>query len=199
MPPLHLRKIQMTENKGHILLSIARAAIAERLRAPHETDICTDFGWLYETAACFVTLHMNGALRGCIGSIEAHRPILEDLRANAVSAAFHDPRFPPLAESELEAVDIEVSLLTPLQPLPVSSEADAAAKLEPSRDGVVLKYGAHRGTFLPQVWEQLPEPEHFLMHLKQKAGLSSDFWHEDVELFRYTVEKYAEHPEKTAP
>jgi len=199
MPPLPLRKIQMTENKGAVLLPLARAAIAERLGLSREADICTDSSWLHETAACFVTLHKNGALRGCIGSIEAHRPLLEDLRANAVSAAFHDPRFPPLAESELETVDLEVSLLTPLQPLPVSSEADAVAKLEPFRDGVVLKYRADRGTFLPQVWEQLPQPEHFLMHLKQKAGLSADFWHEDVELFRYTVEKYAEHPEKTAP
>ena len=189
----------MTENKGAVLLPLARAAIAERLGLSREADICTDSSWLHETAACFVTLHKNGALRGCIGSIEAHRPLLEDLRANAVSAAFHDPRFPPLAESELETVDLEVSLLTPLQPLPVSSEADAVAKLEPFRDGVVLKYRADRGTFLPQVWEQLPQPEHFLMHLKQKAGLSADFWHEDVELFRYTVEKYAEHPEKTAP
>jgi len=189
----------MAENKSSILLSLARTAIAEKLGVSQQTDTCTDFGWLHETAACFVTLHKNDALRGCIGSIEAHRPLLEDLRANAVSAAFHDPRFPPLAESELESVDIEVSLLTPLQPLPVSSEADAVAKLKPFRDGVVLKYGAHRGTFLPQVWEQLPGSEQFLMHLKQKAGLSTDFWHEDVELFRYTVEKYAERPEKTVP
>ena len=189
----------MTKNKGTILLSLARTAITERLGVSQQTDICTDFGWLYETGACFVTLQKEGSLRGCIGSIEAHRPLLEDLRTNAVSAAFHDPRFPPLDESELEAVDIEVSLLTPLQPLPVSSEADAVAKLEPFRDGVVLKYDAHRGTFLPQVWEQLPQPEQFLVHLKQKAGLSADFWHENVELFRYTVEKYAERPEKTEP
>ena len=196
MLPLPLRKIQMTENKGAVLLPLARAAIAERLGLSREADICTDSSWLHETAACFVTLHKNGALRGCIGSIEAHRPLLEDLRSNAVSAAFHDPRFPPLAESEFEAVDVEVSLLTPLRLLPVSSEADAASKLEPFRDGVVLKYRADRGTFLPQVWEQLPQPEHFLMHLKQKAGLSADFWHEDVELFRYTVEKYAERQER---
>ncbi len=186
----------MTENKGLVLLSIARAAIAERLDTPHETDICTDFGWLYETGACFVTLQKKGALRGCIGSIEAHRPLLEDLRANAVSAAFHDPRFPPLSRDEFGATDVEVSLLSPLQPLPVSSEADAAAKLRPFRDGVVLKYGAHRGTFLPQVWEQLPGPEQFLAHLKQKAGLSASFWHEDVKLFRYTVGKYTERQKK---
>lgn len=182
----------MTENRGRLLLHLARTAIAEKLGVSRKIDLCTDSGWLHETAASFVTLHRNGTLRGCIGSLEAYRPLIEDVRANAVSAAFHDPRFPPLDENEFEAIDIEVSLLTPLEPFPVSNEADAVTRLRPGHDGIVLEYGSHRGTFLPQVWQQLPEPARFLIHLKQKAGLAADFWHEDVRLYRYSVEKYAE-------
>jgi len=182
----------MTENKGAILLALARAVIADRLGLPHKRVNTRDAGWLREKGACFVTLHKRGALRGCIGSIEAHRPLVDDVRANAVAAAFHDPRFPPVSGEEFGIITVEVSLLAPPQLLPVKSETDAIARLIPGIDGVVLEFGPHRGTFLPQVWEQLPGPADFLAHLKLKAGLPADFWHEDIRLYRYTVEKYAE-------
>jgi len=182
----------MTEDRGATLLSLARAAIAEKLDISPPMDICTDFGWLHEAAASFVTLHRHGALRGCIGSLEAYRPLVEDVRANAVAAAFHDPRFPPLSADEFNEIDIEVSVLSALQPVPAASEADAIALLKQSHDGVVLEYGRHRSTFLPQVWQQLPEPARFLAQLKLKAGLAADFWHADVRLSRYKVEKFAE-------
>jgi len=148
--------------------------------------------WLNEKGACFVTLKINGSLRGCIGSIEACRPLIEDIHANAVAAAFQDPRFPPLTLEEFERLRIEVSVLTPLEPMAFSSEEDAANQLRPGVDGVVLQYRHHRGTFLPQVWEQLPDPRMFLAHLKLKAGLAADFWHPDVLLYRYRVEKFSE-------
>jgi len=181
----------VNKDKGGVLTTLARNSIAERLEA-HVSEICTDFGWLHKTAACFVTLHKLGCLRGCIGSIEAHRPLIEDVCANAVSAAFNDPRFPPLTRNELENVNLEVSVLTPLRALHITCEADALAQLRPEQDGIVLEYGQHRGTFLPQVWQQLPEPEKFLLHLKLKAGLAADFWHKDIRMYRYTVEKYTE-------
>ncbi len=182
----------MTENKGAALLALARTAIAERLGLPCRQPACTDEDWLREKGACFVTLRKHGALRGCIGSLEAHRPLIDDVRANAVAAAFHDPRFPPLTSDEFEDIRLEISLLSALQPFPVESEADAIARLVPGRDGVMLEFGPHRGTFLPQVWDELPEASRFLAHLKLKAGLAADFWHDDIRLHRYTVDKYAE-------
>jgi uncharacterized protein len=175
---------------GHTLLPIARASIARTLGqslAANETA-----PWLLDPGACFVTLTQQGELRGCIGSLEAHRALLVDVKANAVAAAFRDPRFSPLAARELEHTEIEISLLSALQPLAFASEADALAQLRPGIDGVVFEFGAHRSTFLPQVWEQLPEPGEFIAHLKRKAGLRAGFWAEEVRLQRYTVSKWKE-------
>ena len=183
----------MNRERGRILLGLARAAIAEALGLPAPVvRIPDDATWLAEPGATFVTLTRDGQLRGCIGSLQAQRPLIEDVRANAVAAAFHDPRFPPLGADELERTDIEVSLLSPMQPFIVENEADAIRRLRPGVDGVVLEFGPHKGTFLPQVWEQLPDPATFLAHLKQKAGLPPDFWHPDVRLFTYEVEKFRE-------
>ena len=113
---------------------------------------------LQKQGACFVTLTRNGTLRGCIGSLEAHRPIGDDLRGNALAAALRDPRFPPLTAAELPQIEIEVSILGEAQPLAFASEAEALAQLRPGIDGVILSAGGRRATFLPQVWEQLPEP-----------------------------------------
>ncbi len=182
----------MSEDSSHILLTLARSAISEALGLSLNGFMPLGADWLQEKGACFVTLKLNGNLRGCIGSLEAHRPLLEDLHANAVNAALHDPRFPPLTAEELIKVRIEVSLLTPLQKMDVKSEADALAQLVPGIDGVVFRYGEHRATFLPQVWEQLPTPELFMAHLKQKTGLSPSFWSDDVLLCRYRVKKFSE-------
>jgi len=180
------------EDKGRILLTIARSAISDRLGMSLDGFMPVNAPWLDEKGACFITLKINGALRGCIGSLEACRPLIEDLHANAVAAAFQDPRFSPLTLEEFERLRIEVSVLTPLELMSFSNEEDAIIQLKPGVDGVVLQYRQHRGTFLPQVWEQLPDPRMFLAHLKQKAGLAADFWHPDVLLYRYRVEKFSE-------
>jgi len=148
--------------------------------------------WLQQSGATFITLTLNGQLRGCIGSLEAHRPLIEDVRHNAVAAAFHDPRFAPLTAEEFAGVQVEVSLLTPAQPMSFSDERDALSQLRPNTDGIIFEYGRYRSTFLPQVWEQLPQPHQFMMHLKRKAGLPDDFWAEDVKLSRYSVTKWRE-------
>ena len=175
---------------GATLLPIARASIASALG---RTGIANeDAPWLQELGACFVTLTQDGQLRGCIGSLEAHCSLLTDVKANAVAAAFRDPRFSPLAERELDVTDIEVSVLSPMQALDFVSEADALAQLRPGVDGIVFEYRRYRSTFLPQVWEQLPDRKAFFAHLKRKAGLSADFWAEDVRIQRYTVHKWTE-------
>jgi AmmeMemoRadiSam system protein A len=175
---------------GKQLLQLARAAISAALG--QSIQITGHADALQERGACFVTLTQRGQLRGCIGSLEAHRPLLADVRANAVAAALHDPRFPPLTLSELDTTDIEVSLLSPLQAMQFASEADALAQLRPHVDGVVLEFEHHRSTFLPQVWAQLPDASTFMAHLKHKAGLSPHFWSPRIRMQRYTVSKFRE-------
>lgn len=175
---------------GPALLTLARNAIARALDAP--TARAPRHPALAAPGATFVTLRQREDLRGCIGSLEAHRLLRDDVEANARAAAFRDPRFPPLARVELDVTTVEVSLIGPSERLRARDEADALAVLRPEVDGVILEYGSHRATFLPQVWEQLPEPAEFLAALKRKAGLPAAFWHEDLLLARYTVLKFAE-------
>jgi len=175
---------------GRVLLRLARCSIAEALGDPPRPLPQED--WLNEPGATFVTLTRDGELRGCIGSLQAHRPLVEDVCRNACAAAFDDPRFAPLGRDELEATCCEVSLLSPAEPMQFEDEADALAQLRPGIDGVILEYGRYRSTFLPQVWEQLPDPRQFMAHLKRKAGLPDDFWDKDVRLSRYTVTKWRE-------
>lgn len=177
-------------NAGQTLLPIARASIARTLGHDHPANETAP--WLCEPGACFVTLTQQGELRGCLGSLEARRPLLADIKANAVAAAFQDPRFAPLADHELTHTEIEVSLLSTMRALTFASEAEALAQLRPGIDGVVLEFGARRSTFLPQVWEQVPDAETFMAHLKRKAGLSVSFWHQEVRLQCYTVSKWKE-------
>jgi AmmeMemoRadiSam system protein A len=177
-------------NKGAILTAIARAAICERLGEVYVCPDCPD--WMDAPGAVFVTLTQDGRLRGCIGSLEACRSLREDLETNACAAAFRDPRFPPLSADELAATRVEVSILSKPEPMSFAGEADAVRQLRPGIDGVLLEYGRHRGTFLPQVWEQLPDPVQFMHHLKLKAGLPPDFWSDEMRLSRYTVEKFKE-------
>ncbi len=148
--------------------------------------------WLRERAATFVTLRIAGELRGCIGSIDARRALAEDVAANAQGAAFRDPRFPPVTADALEALAIEVSLLSARTMLAAASEADALAVLRPGVDGVYLEYGEARATYLPQVWQSMPDPLVFLSELRRKAGLDARFWHRDLRLSRYSVEEFHE-------
>ena len=178
-------------HKGEVLLPVARREIAGALgRQISPTDETQP--WLHEKAASFVTLTMHQHLRGCIGSLEAYRPLLMDVKANAYAAAFRDPRFSPLSIAELDATEIEISLLSPQQAMSFIGEQDALAQMKPQVDGIVFEYGQYRSTFLPQVWEQLPNAETFMAHLKHKAGLPTRFWHDDVRIYRYTVSKFKE-------
>lgn len=180
----------MSINQGAVLLPIARSSISYALGQVHEA--AEDAAWLQENGACFITLTQEGQLRGCIGTLEARRSLLEDVKANAKAAAFHDPRFSPLASAELNYTEIEVSLLSPMQALNFTNEQEALAQLQPGMDGVVFEFGRYRSTFLPQVWEQLPATADFMAHLKHKAGLKPDFWADEVRLYRYTVSKWKE-------
>ena len=180
----------MSIDQGKILLPIARASICETLGRTHEA--AEDAAWLQEKAACFVTLMQNEKLRGCIGTLEAYRTLLEDVKNNANAAAFRDTRFSPLTSEELDITEIEISLLSPMQSLDFLNEQEALAQLQPGTDGVVFEFGRYRSTFLPQVWEQLPATKDFIAHLKNKAGLTPDFWADEVKLSRYTVSKWKE-------
>ena len=174
--------------KGRVLIAIAREAIAAAAEWRGREEWSEP--WLREHGASFVTLRNRGELRGCIGSIEAHRPLGADVAHNAFAAAYRDPRFAPLETAERALVDVEVSVLSPHTPVAAASEADAIAQLRPHVDGVVFQYGFNQSTFLPQVWESIPDPLDFLMELRLKARLPARFWHPDVKLSRYTVDKY---------
>ena len=177
---------------GPALLVRARNAIAAQLGQATRAEPAHPA--LERPGATFVTLTQGGQLRGCIGSLAAHRPLDQDVRANAVAAAFRDPRFPPLSAEELPRTRVEVSLLTAPQPMSFTDEADALRQLRPNIDGIIFIAGQRRSTFLPQVWEQLPEPRTFMAHLKQKAGLPADYWSSEVQLQRYEVQKWKEAP-----
>ena len=179
-----------TINQGEILLPIARSSIAEALGQKHEA--IEDAPWLKQQAACFVTLTQQGKLRGCIGTLEAFRSLLDDVKSNAIAAAFKDTRFSPLISEELNDTEIEISLLSAMQALNFSNEQEALTQLKPGIDGVVLEFGRYRSTFLPQVWQQLPATTDFMAQLKQKAGLNADFWADEIKLSRYTVSKWKE-------
>jgi len=181
---------QLDNEKGSTLLKLARSEIGSKLG--RDVSPPAQAGWLAEPGASFVTLTRQGELRGCIGTLEAHRPLGVDVRENAVAAAFRDPRFMPITRVEFDEIRVEVSVLSPSEVLVVVSEEHALATLRPNVDGVVFEYRHYRSTFLPQVWEQLPDPAEFMAHLKRKAGLPMDFWAEEVRLSRYTVSKWKE-------
>jgi AmmeMemoRadiSam system protein A len=184
--------MMMAPDAGRVLLPIARSAIARELGVMRQVP--EEARWLHENGASFVTLKQRENLRGCIGTLRAHRPLVQDVKANAVRAAFHDPRFAPLTADELDMTRVEISLLSPVDSLVFQSEQDALSQLRPGTDGVIFEYGYHQSTFLPQVWEELPQTEDFIAHLKQKAGLPPDFWDPEVKLARYTVSKWSEEP-----
>jgi len=171
------------------LRAVARDAIEFRLRQGREpeTDLSRYPPRLHEPRATFVTLRRHGELRGCTGSLEATRPLVADVVHNACRAAFGDPRFEPLSEAELVGLAISVSLLSPLEPLRVASERGLLEALRPGVDGLVLNDGGACATFLPSVWESLPEPKAFLDALRRKAGLSPGHWSERIRFERYTV------------
>jgi uncharacterized protein len=174
------------------LLDLAWESIRHGLveGSPARPDPGTFSGRLGQPGAAFVTLRRAGALRGCIGHLEAIQPLVLDVADNAFAAAFRDPRFDPLEPWELEGLGLDISVLTPPEPLAFHDEVDLLRQLRPGRDGVILEDRGRRGTFLPAVWEGLPEPELFLSELKRKAGLPSNYWSPTLKVARYHTETF---------
>ncbi|MGR8930244.1 MAG: AmmeMemoRadiSam system protein A [Gammaproteobacteria bacterium] len=185
--------MSLNEAERNTLIQVAKDSIVHGLKTgkPLKVNVQDYPASLTVDRATFVTLERQGQLRGCIGMLEAVRPLAADIAENAFAAAFRDPRFPPLDDSELADLELHISILSPAEPMNFTSEPDLIAQLQPGIDGLILQDGYHRGTFLPSVWEQLPEPKQFLRHLKQKAGLSADYWSETIIVFRYTTEMFA--------
>lgn len=174
------------------LLDIAWRAVRAGLEVPWiEVDLAALPARLGEPGASFVSLHRGGRLRGCMGRLEATRPLAEDVAGNARAAAYFDPRFPALAPAEIAGLELEISVLTPSVPLEVESETHLLAVLRPGVDGLILAERHRRATFLPTVWRELPDPRDFLGHLKRKAGLPADYWSGDLRFERYSTESIA--------
>ncbi len=170
--------MQLNDTQKQTLLNLAENSILQHLGLESGSVNTTD-PLFQEKSGIFVTLQKNKQLRGCIGSLSAHQSILDGVKGHAVNAAFHDHRFPPVTAKELPELTIEISILTPSIPLEFKDGADLLQKLRPNHDGVTLSHGNHSATFLPQVWEQLPDPEQFLTHLSMKAGLPPHQWQKD--------------------
>lgn len=181
-----------SESERETLLGVARKSILNGLEQGRALKIkVSDYPEsLQQPRASFVTLMINHELRGCIGSLSAYRPLVEDIAQNAFAAAFSDPRFPALSQSEYPQLDYHLSVLSDSSPMQFHSEEDLLSQIRPGIDGLILEDQGRRGTFLPSVWEQLPEARDFLNHLKQKAGLPIHYWSDTLQVSRYTVEAF---------
>ncbi|EIC31616.1 uncharacterized protein, PH0010 family [Methylomicrobium album BG8] len=180
----------MNSQQAQILLDLAKRSIRHGLEtdSPLKIDTTAFPPEFLEPRATFVTLHKHRQLRGCIGMLKAVRPLAEDIAENAFAAAFRDYRFPPLSADEFEQLEIHLSILTPPEPIVFASEEDLLTQLRAGEDGLTIEEGRRRGTFLPSVWEHLPDPKRFLRHLKQKAGLPADYWSDNLRFYRYRTE-----------
>lgn len=179
---------------GTELLRLARGSIEHGLvhREPLPVNYSELHPALTDPAATFTTLRVSGQLRGCCGNLVATDPLALDVARSAFRAAFRDPRFDPVGRHELGVIRLEVSVLSPLEPMPVSDEADLLERLTPGIDGLVILADGRRATFLPKVWEMLPDPQQFLAALKAKCGVAENYWSEQIEFQRYRTTSYAE-------
>lgn len=179
-----------TSEQKNLLKKVAREAIEGGLQTgqlkPKDFSKIED-SKLLQHQASFVTLEIKNQLRGCIGHLEPVQPLLQDVYQNAYQAAFQDPRFPPLSRQEYSRIRLSLSILSSAQKIDFSSEEDLLSKIRPQKDGLILLDKPYRGTFLPSVWKSLPETKEFWRHLKQKAGLPSDYWSDTLEVFRYST------------
>ena len=180
----------LSEQNRQRLLGIAMDSIRHGLAHAKPLDVLASElpDELRALRATFVTLELKKRLRGCIGMLEARFPLGVDVANNAFSAAFRDPRFTPLAGSELDGLDIHISILSPPEPLPCKDEEDLLKKVRPNIDGLIIADGWNRATFLPSVWEHLPDPRDFVAELKMKAGLTPEHWSTTMKVDRYTTE-----------
>lgn len=188
--PLNPPPERLPDEHRKALLAVARQSILHGLEHGCPLPVAPEShaSALRAIRATFVTLELNGDLRGCIGSLEASRPLVVDVAQNAYAAAFRDPRFRPVTQPEAEALDIHISVLSPLEEMTFQTEEEFVAQLRPGVDGIVLQEGYHCGTFLPSVWEQLPGRKEFVAHLKMKAGLPPDYWSPRITALRYTTD-----------
>lgn len=184
----------ISKKNQKILLSLARTSIRYGLEfsKPVSVQLSQFPKELQENRASFVTLHLQDKLRGCVGVIEAIRPLAEDVACNAFASAFHDDRFPPLAQKEFSDLKIHISILSTPEILKPFSEEALLQTLRMGVDGLILKEGHRKATFLPSVWDQIGSKEEFLTHLKLKAGFPPDYWSKDLEVFRYTTQGFGE-------
>lgn len=190
-----MTKEPLNKTEQEILIRIAREAIEKAVRgdSPQKLDIDALPTSLQEHGASFVTLTINGRLRGCIGTLEAHQPLANDVQEHAIAAALHDFRFPPVRPEELSRIAIEVSVLSPNRPFQYEGSKELVEKLQPQIDGVILQDGFRKATFLPQVWDQLPDPAEFLTHLCVKMGAAGDLWRKKpLQVFTYQVQEFHE-------
>ena len=185
---------KLSAEQGARLLRLVRQTIGQRFGLEEKMGTAVDNDAdLQQSCSTFVTLKNHGNLRGCIGNLEPSDSLLESIRRNALSAAFHDQRFSPLSAEEFSQVEVEISILSSSEPLEYRNATDLVEKLRPGIDGVILQLGKSRATFLPQVWEQLPEPVEFLNHLCEKAGLLPSAWqHDQPDIFLYQVQSFKE-------
>lgn len=186
--------MELSESEKKDLLRLARQSIVHGLKTGRAIKV-NDSEWPDDAtvqAACFVTLNTHGQLRGCIGHLSAIQPLVDDVAENAFSAAFKDPRFSPLSDKELDDIEIEISVLTPAEQMTFTDEQDLLSQIQPGIDGLILEDGFNRGTFLPSVWESLPDKQDFWTHLKLKAGLSPAHWSDSVQVSRYRTLAFSE-------
>ena len=191
---VRMRSPEYSATQRTQLLDIARASMTSGVEtgAPLDVDLRSLPAVLTQNRASFVTLRRFGELRGCTGSLQASQPLAVDVAKTACQTALCDPRFNPLQTTEVDETHIEISVLSPLTPIEVDTEAQLLATLLPEVDGVVLEAGHRRATFLPKVWEQVPDAQSFLGELKHKAGLSQNYWSSDIKLYRYHTETFSE-------
>ena len=190
-PLMSVLKARYSESERRLLLDIARASIQHGASSGRLLDVNPKRYpiTLQEHRASFVTLHKQGELRGCIGTLEPYQPLVCDVAEQAYQAAFADPRFPPVVALEIDYLELHIAVLTPPEPLHFTCEDDILNQLQPGIDGLIVEAGRQRGTFLPSVWESLPEPEDFWRQLKQKAHLAPDYWSDKLRVWRYQTEE----------
>jgi len=183
----------LSTEQRQTLLDLAKQSIAYGLEHNRSLPLNAEEydNALQQQRATFVTLHINDNLRGCIGTLAAIRPLVEDIVHNAYAAAFSDPRFPSLSKTEYNQLHYHISILSESSPMKFSSESDLLSQLQPGVDGLILEDLGRRGTFLPSVWEQLPAADDFFNHLKQKAGLPMHYWSDSLKVSRYSVESFS--------
>ncbi|TNC81123.1 MAG: AMMECR1 domain-containing protein [Oleiphilus sp.] len=198
MPPMPCTELSPQEQTA--LLALARQSINYGQRHPAVPTLQQEDypPSLQKQGCCFVTLHSNGQLRGCIGALEPYQPLFRDVAEHAYAAAYQDPRFPGVSEAEIPKLQISISVLSAPSPIESNSETDLLRQIETGRDGIILEEHdargrlQHKATYLPSVWEQLPNKQDFIASLKQKAGLPTDYWSDQLRFWRYVTHSFSE-------